>query len=118
MIEISKRFRFEAAHRLDRLPPSHKCHNLHGHSYEFVIHVSGQIDQDIGWVVDYADISAAVKPLVEKLDHAYLNDVLPDISTAENLAIYIYIALKAKLAGLSAVEVRETPTTNVIYRPA
>lgn len=117
MVEISKKFRFEASHRLDRLPPEHQCHRLHGHSYEVVIHVRGQVDQDIGWVLDYADISESMKPIIEKLDHRYLNEVLPVITTAENLAIYIYVSLKGKLSGLSAVEVRETPTTNVIYRP-
>lgn len=114
MFTVTKSFRFEAAHSLPHLPPEHKCSQLHGHSYEFVVHCSGKMDVN-GWVIDYGEISKAVAPLLTRLDHNNLNDILPGITTAENLAKWIFDELR--LNGLDAIEVRETPTSNVIYRP-
>src|SRR6266581_9556061 len=74
-MELRKTFQFEAAHLLPHLPKSHKCRRLHGHSFKVDIVVEGEIDPKLGWVMDYADISKAFKPLWKKLDHNYLNKV-------------------------------------------
>ena len=63
---------------------------------------------------DYAEISAAVSPTIAKLDHQNLNEILPCATTAENLAIWIVGEIRHLLPLLSRVEVRETPTSNVI----
>ena len=110
--EITKSFRFEAAHSLPHLPECHQCHRLHGHSYELTVGVSGPVIGE--WVQDYADISAVVSPLVKRLDHYNLNEVLSRPTTAENLAQWIWSHLAASLPLLSRIEVRETPTSNVI----
>lgn len=110
--EITKSFRFEAAHSLPHLPECHQCHRLHGHSYELIVGVSGPVIGE--WVQDYADISAVVSPLVKRLDHYNLNEVLSCPTTAENLAQWIWSHLAASLPLLSRIEVRETPTSNVI----
>ena len=49
-MDIFKEFRFEAAHRLPNVPPDHKCHRLHGHSFLAEVHVSGDVDEETGWV--------------------------------------------------------------------
>lgn len=118
-IEITKAFRFEAAHSLPLLPKQHKCHHLHGHSYEVLVAVKGPLDPILGWVQDYAVISAAWQELIHsQVDHKNLNDVLPmQQTTAENLAIWLYETLKLALPWLSRIEVRETATSNVIYAP-
>jgi 6-pyruvoyltetrahydropterin/6-carboxytetrahydropterin synthase len=67
-----------------------------------------------GWVQDYSEISAAVSPTIAKLDHQNLNEILPCHTTAENLAIWIVGEIQHLLPMLSRVEVRETPTSNVI----
>lgn len=69
--EITKSFRFEAAHSLPHLPKDHQCHRVHGHSYEIIVGVSGDIDGK-EWVQDYAEIAAAVKlaGLLRYLDHS------------------------------------------------
>lgn len=113
-IEITKTYRFEAAHSLPLLPKDHKCHNLHGHSYEILVGVCGYCEPVIGWVQDYAAISCYVAPLLEQLDHKNLNDVIDGHSTAENLAIWLAERLAVGLPLLSRIEVRETPTSNVI----
>jgi 6-pyruvoyltetrahydropterin/6-carboxytetrahydropterin synthase len=109
---ISKEFCFEAAHSLPHLPANHKCHRLHGHSYRFVVFVTGAINESRGWVIDYADIAHFADPLVKRLDHTNLDELLP-ISTAERLAEFIWKELEEALPGLCAIEVFETPRTCV-----
>lgn len=110
--EITKSFRFEAAHSLPHLHETHQCHRPHGHSYEIIVGVTGPVVNE--WVQDYAEISGAVKPVVDSLDHRDLNELLPYPSTAENLARWLWEKLMPSLPMLSRIEVRETPTSNVI----
>ncbi len=115
-MEIQKAFSFEAAHRLPNVPPDHKCHRLHGHSFNVEVHVSGPVGEETGWVVDFAEIAEAFKPLHDVLDHNYLNEI-EGLSnpTSENLACWIWRRLSPALSGLSKVVVRETCTSAGIY---
>lgn len=116
-MEIFKEFTVEAAHRLPNVPPGHKCGRLHGHSFRIAIHVTGPIGGDSGWVLDFADIKAAFKPLEERLDHHYLNEVEGlENPTSEVLATWMWERLLPALPQLSAVVVRETCTSGCIYR--
>lgn len=117
-MELFKEFTFEAAHRLPGVPPDHKCARLHGHSYRIVVHVAGPVESRTGMVMDFADISAAVKPIInEHLDHYYLNEIYGlENPTSENLACWIWERLMPTLPSLSAIEVRETCTSGCIYR--
>ena len=116
-IELRRTFQFEAAHLLPHLPKSHKCRRLHGHSFTVEIVVSGECDAKLGWVMDYARISEAFKPLWEKLDHRYLNEI-PGLKnpTSEILAVWIWKRLKPKLPQLTEVVVAETCTARCAYR--
>lgn len=115
-MDLFKSFRIEAAHRLPNVPAGHKCARLHGHSFEVVLHVDGPVDPHTGWVIDFADIKAAFKPLYDQLDHHYLNDVAGlENPTSENLAIWIWDKLQPALPGLSAVVVHETCTSGCRY---
>jgi 6-pyruvoyltetrahydropterin/6-carboxytetrahydropterin synthase len=113
--KLQKEFTFEAAHRLTKVPTGHQCGRLHGHSYKVRVYCQGKLNPDRDWVVDYAEISAAVRPLVQRLDHSFLNDQFDFETTAENLAWWIAQELKPKLPWLYAVELFETPTTSVIF---
>ncbi len=115
--EIFKEFTFEAAHLLPNVPEGHKCARLHGHSYRVEIRVGGEVGESTGWVVDFAELSAAFKPLHAELDHYYLNDV-PGLEnpTSENLAKWIWDRLDPTLPGLKEVLVRETCTSGCSYR--
>ena len=115
-MEIFKSVRFEAAHRLPNVPEGHKCGRLHGHSFEVELHVSGDVDAESGWVMDFADLKKAFKPIYNRLDHYYLNDI-PGLEnpTSENLARWIWNELKPSLAPLSKIVVRETCTSGCIY---
>jgi 6-pyruvoyltetrahydropterin/6-carboxytetrahydropterin synthase len=117
IMELRKTFQFEAAHLLPNLPESHKCRRLHGHSFKAEIAVSGECDATLGWVMDYADLSAAFKPLWEQLDHRHLNDV-PGLEnpTSEHIALWIWNRLKPALPGLVEVVIAETCTARCVYR--
>ena len=82
---------------------------MHGHSFRVEITVRGELDEDKGWLVDFADIQAAWDPLHERLDHRCLNDV-PGLEnpTSEMLGFYILDNYKIANAKLTKVFVAET----------
>ena len=116
-MQLRKTFQFEAAHLLPLLPEAHKCRRLHGHSFKVEVVVEGPCDPQLGWVMDYADITKAFRPLWEKLDHYHLNDV-PGLEnpTSENIAIWIWNRLQPQLPLLAEIVVAETCTAQCIYR--
>ncbi|SCF20933.1 preQ(0) biosynthesis protein QueD [Micromonospora haikouensis] len=115
-MEIFREFTFEAAHRLPNVPVGHKCARLHGHSYRVQVHVRGDVDPEAGWVMDFGELKKAFQPLLDQLDHYYLNEV-PGLEnpTSEVLARWIWDRLIGRLP-LSTVMVRETCTSGCIYR--
>ena len=118
MTEVYKIIRFEAAHRLPRVPEGHKCGRLHGHSYRIELRVEGEPDPVTGMVIDYADIKEAFKPLYDQLDHNYLNGIDGlENSTSEILAAWIWDRLVGVLPGLSRVIVGETCTAGASVGP-
>ena len=108
-MEIFKEFSIEAAHRLPNVPTNHKCARLHGHSFRITVYVSGDVDPELGWVQDFADLSEAFAPIHERLDHRYLNEI-PGLEnpTSENLCAWIWRELKPSLPGLCKIVIRET----------
>ena len=116
-MELRKSFQFEAAHLLPHLPKAHKCRRLHGHSFKVEIVVAGECDQKLGWLMDYADITAAFKPVWEQLDHFYLNEI-PGLEnpTIEIMCAWFWQKLAPQLPGLAEIVVHETPTARGSYR--
>lgn len=116
MMELFKEFTFEAAHLLPNVPVGHKCARLHGHSFKLIVHVEGPVDPELGWVIDFGDISAAVKPVINELDHYYLNDI-PGLEnpTSEVLVRWIWDRLEESVPFLSALDLRETCTSGCRY---
>jgi 6-pyruvoyltetrahydropterin/6-carboxytetrahydropterin synthase len=116
-VRLVHEFRFEAAHRLPNVPPGHKCARLHGHSYSVAVHISGPVGDDTGWVRDFADLSGAMRPVLDQLDHYYLNEVEGlENPTSEVLARWIWDRLHPAMPELSQVVVRETCTSGCVYR--
>jgi len=68
-MKIAKEFRWEMGHRL----PDHPglCRNIHGHSYKMVVELEGEVLKN-GMIIDFYDLGVIVKPIIEKLDHAFL----------------------------------------------
>ena len=115
-MEIYKEFTFEAAHRLPQVPEGHKCGRLHGHSFRVTVYVNGPVDSRIGWVMDFSEIKVAFQPLLDRLDHYYLNEIEGlENPTSENLACWIWAKLKPSLPQLSKLIVSETCTSGCVY---
>ena len=108
-VRLIHEFRFEAAHRLPNVPDGHKCARLHGHSFKVEIAVKGPVDEKTGWFIDFDELYELWQPLHDKLDHHYLNEI-PGLEnpTSENLAGWIWRALKPNLPSLVRVTVFET----------
>lgn len=114
---IFKHFSFDSAHYLPNVPEGHKCKNLHGHTYNLTVYAEGEVIQDKGWLMDFTDLKKIVKPFVDQVDHQLLNSI-PGLEnpTAENLVIWFWYNIKPLLPALSKLELKETPTSGVIYQ--
>ena len=106
MFEISKQFRFEAAHTLERLIGTESSRRIHGHSYRAEVAVRGVPDPSSGMVVDLGELERALASARDGLDHRFLDDV-PDLgpATMENLALWIWRKVAPACAALARVTV-------------
>ncbi|MFL2604134.1 MAG: 6-pyruvoyl trahydropterin synthase family protein [Flavobacteriaceae bacterium] len=131
-VTVSRKAHFNAAHRLYRKDWSDeknnsvfgKCSNphFHGHNYELIVHVTGDIDPETGYVMDMKNLKNLIKLEVEdKLDHKNLNQEVPEfynkIPTAENIVVFIFNALRPNLNSEHQLSVTlyETPRNFVSY---
>ena len=131
-VTVSRKAHFNAAHRLYRKEWSDKKNNsvfgkcsnphFHGHNYELIVHVTGSVDPETGYVIDMKVLKNLIKSEVEdKMDHKNLNEEVPEfiemIPTAENIAIVIFNNLKPHLNPNHSLEVTlyETPRNFVRY---
>ena len=105
--EIVKEFSFDAAHFLPTAPEGHPYRRLHGHSFRVEVALRGVPDPEKGWIIDFAEIEAAIATLHDRLDHRLLNEIdglaLP---TLERITEWICRALAPSLPGLARVTVR------------
>lgn len=114
---LVKTFGFEAAHRLPHAPEGNKCRRLHGHSFQIDVSVEGPVDPHFGWVMDFAELKSVVNPVIDRLDHHFLNEITGlENPTSEVLARWLWDALKPQLPLLSCISVRETCTARCEYR--
>lgn len=113
---LYKHFTFDSAHYLPNLPDGHGCKNLHGHTYHLTVFVADKILKEEGWVLDFRDLKAAVEPTIELIDHKLLNEI-PGLQnpTSELLAIWLWDNIKPNLPALKKIELKETPSSGVIY---
>ena len=114
-MEIFQTFRFESAHRLPKVPPGHKCHNVHGHSYRVDVHVDGEVESETGWIIDFAEIEKSWAPINRTIDHKFLNDI-PGLEnpTSEVIAQWIWDQLVPDIPNLSKIIVWETQDCGAI----
>ena len=116
-MKIVQAFTFEAAHFLPRVPETHRCRRLHGHSYRVELALEGPVDPETGFVADFFDLERAFGPVLARLDHHCLNEIEGlENPTAEHIAVWIYDRVKPVLPLLAAVSVFETPMCWAEYR--
>ncbi|HSC20088.1 MAG TPA: 6-carboxytetrahydropterin synthase [Rhizomicrobium sp.] len=111
MFEISKQFRFEAAHTLTRKLETEASRRIHGHSYRAEIVVRGEADPQTGMVTDFGLLERAAEAARAALDHRFLDDV-PDLGapTMENLSAWIWRQVARSCRGLARVSVYRDST--------
>lgn len=111
MFELSKQFRFEAAHTLHRTVDAAPSRRIHGHSYRAEVTVRGECDPGTGMVIDCGLFERAVDGARLGLDHHLLDDV-PDLGpgTLENLSAWIWRVLAPVCSGLARVTVYRDST--------
>ena len=110
-------FVFESARHLPGLPPEHPCSRLHGNTFQLRVAVTGPVRESEGWVMDFAEVAAAVTPVLAEVDHCHLNEVAGlENPTTENIAAWLWRRISTRLQGLSEIELRENDTTGCICR--
>ena len=116
-MDIYKIFTIESARSLPNLADGHPCKNVHGHSFKIIITVTGNIQKDSGFVMDFEDLVTAFHPIQELLDHTYLNEIKGlENPSSENLCVWIWKKLSKTLSGLKQIEIKETDHTGCIYK--
>ena len=117
MFEITKKFDFAAAHRLDHLEKGHPCTTIHGHNYEVIVCLRAKILDKDYMVLDYHQLKPVKEWLDNEVDHKMLNDVLDFPATAENMAQYFFKKFRDVLHidRIYSVTVKETPNTTATY---
>ncbi|WP_372001776.1 6-carboxytetrahydropterin synthase [Tistrella mobilis] len=114
MFELSKQFRFEAAHTLHRVVDTEPSRRIHGHSYRAEVVIRGRPDPVTGMVLDLGLFERALAGTRDGLDHRLLDEV-PDLgpATMENLAAWIWRRLADQLPGLARVVVHRDSTGDI-----
>jgi 6-pyruvoyltetrahydropterin/6-carboxytetrahydropterin synthase len=117
MFELTKQFRFEAAHTLERAIGTEGSRRVHGHSYRAEVAVKGVPDKASGMIVDLGLFDLSLQKVRDGLDHHFLDDV-PGLgpATLENLSVFIWRALTANGVTPSRVVVaRDASGESCLY---
>ena len=131
-VTVHRKAHFNAAHRLFNPKWSDeknfkvfgKCSNpnYHGHNYELIVSVTGEIEKETGFVMDLAILRRLIKSEIEEtLDHKNLNIEVDEFKTvnptAENIAVFIYNKLRDKISNTLDLSIKlyETPRNFVTY---
>jgi 6-pyruvoyltetrahydropterin/6-carboxytetrahydropterin synthase len=132
-VTVSRKAHFNAAHRLYRKDWTMeknqevfgKCNNpnFHGHNYDLIVSVTGEVDQETGYVIDTKVLSDLIKEHIEEaFDHKNLNIDVPEfkdlIPSAEHIAFIIWHKLRVLIDLNKDLEITlyETPRNFVIYK--
>ncbi len=131
-VSVFRQEHFNAAHRLNNPAWSAeenarvfgKCNypHYHGHNYELIVRVTGEIDPETGYVIDMKHLSDIISDhVLERFDHKNLNEDVPDFKdinpSAENIAVAIYRILRPLISEHLDLQLRlyETPRNFVEY---
>ena len=132
IVTVSRKAHFNAAHRLFRpewtdeknLAVFGKCSNplYHGHNYDLVVSVTGEIDPITGFVIDMKVLRNMICTEIEDaFDHKNLNEEVPEFKTlnptSENIVVVIWNKLRSKIDNKNKLSVTlyETPRNFVSY---
>jgi 6-pyruvoyltetrahydropterin/6-carboxytetrahydropterin synthase len=106
MFELSKQFRFDAAHTLDRVIETESSRRIHGHSYRAEVFVRGRPDPTTGMVVDLGLLQKTMEDARDALDHRFLDEINElGPATMENLSRWIWNRLTPVIGNLYKITV-------------
>lgn len=115
-MDLFRIYHLQCARRLPGLPDSHPCSRLHGHSFQIKLTLRGDLDPQLGWVMDFDAIDSVWQRIHAQLDHRYLNDIAGlGNPSSENLAVWLWQALQQDLPQLHAIAVMEGHDKGCIY---
>jgi len=117
MFELSKQFRFDAAHTLNRAIETESSRRIHGHSYRAEVTIRGEPDETSGMLMDLGLLARALDETREALDHRFLDEV-DDLgpATMENLCAWIWRRLAPAVPALARVTVyRDSSGDTCVY---
>jgi len=131
-VAVFRQEHFNAAHRLHNRAWTAeknaevfgKCNlpNYHGHNYELIVKVIGEIDPETGYVMDMKVLSDLIaENVLERFDHKNLNEDVPEFKilnpSAENISIVIFKILRPLIDQTLSLQIRlyETPRNFVEY---
>ena len=115
MITVTKRFEISYGHRLPNYPGD--CARQHGHNAIIEIELKGATGETHlpipydGMIIDFKDIKKYMGPIIGKLDHAYINDILLS-PTCENMTDWIVQQIKKTELKKMLVRVKVTETSD------
>jgi 6-pyruvoyltetrahydropterin/6-carboxytetrahydropterin synthase len=109
LCRIGKEYHFSAAHWLPEVKDGHPCKRMHGHNYVVEVELRNEISGN-GFCghLDFYEIDAQVKPVIDRLDHRVINDFITN-PTAENIALYFLAEINKERSIFYSVKVWETP---------
>lgn len=108
MFEVTVEQTFAAGHALRNYKG--KCENVHGHNFRVQVVIEGEKLDETGLLVDFLDVKEAMRGIIDRLDHVFLNDIEPfDVKnpSAENIAEYFYQGMTSTLKASVPVRIRE-----------
>lgn len=97
-----------------------KCYNVHGHNYKLNVTVEGEVQED-GMIINFKTIKAIIKKeIIDFYDHKFINELMDDVPTAENMCSKIWKMLDRKFETLGInlyeIELYETDTSCIKLR--
>jgi 6-pyruvoyltetrahydropterin/6-carboxytetrahydropterin synthase len=124
MFDVTVEQTFAAGHALRNYKG--RCENVHGHNFKVQVVIEGERLDATGLLVDFLDVKEAMRGIIDRLDHVFLNDISPfDVKnpSAENIAEYFHQEMTRGLSSVSVpvrvreVKVWETDVQSATYRP-
>ena len=122
MFELKVINKFAAAHQLQMV--GEKCENLHGHNFKVEAFVAGEELNAAGVLMDFGIVKAALKEIIGRLDHKFLNEMAPfseSSASSENIAVFIATELQKAVdepgVFVSRVRVWESDNACATYSP-
>ncbi len=108
MFEVTVEQTFAAGHALRNYKG--RCENVHGHNFRVQVVIEGEKLDETALLIDFIDVKAAMRAIIDRLDHVFLNDIPPfDVKnpSAENIAEYFYREMTKATTAAVPVRIRE-----------